>query len=207
MAREPDFYQLLGVRSDATEEEIRNAFRKLARELHPDRFPPSEKQQAERRFQQVTQAYNTLVNPETRSRYDQALASHTPTTGINPKDLAKALLSRAMALAKQGSSGEAYEYFVQAEGQDPSNPRIQHQFGIFLARLGQTDQALRKLERAAGLEPHNVTYLLDCARLFLKAGMVFRAKRFAQQAAEILPDDDVVQSILAEVRERAEKKL
>lgn len=206
MAREPNFYQVLGVRSDATENEIRNAFKKLARELHPDRFPASEKQQAEKRFQQLTQAYNILINPETRSRYDQALASRTPTTGINPKELAKALLARAVALAKQGSSGEAHEYFVQAEGHDPSNAKIQHQFGLFLAQLGRMDLALRKVERAAGLEPHNVTYLLDCARLFLKAGMVFRAKRFAEQAAEILPDDDVVQSVLAEVRELAEKK-
>ncbi|MGQ9752298.1 MAG: DnaJ domain-containing protein [Thermoanaerobaculaceae bacterium] len=206
MAREPDFYQLLGVRSDATVDEIRNAFKKLARELHPDRFPPNEKQQAEKRFQQVTQAYNILVNPEARARYDQALASRTPTTGINPKELAKALLARAVALAKQGSSGEAHEYFVQAEGHDPSNARIQHQFGLFLAQLGRIDQALRKVERAASLEPHNVTYLLDCARLFLKAGMVFRAKRFAEQAAEIVPDDDVVQSVLAEVRKLAEKK-
>ncbi len=206
MAREPNFYQILGVSSEASAEEIRSAFRRLARELHPDRFPPEEKAQAERRFQQITQAYNVLANPETRSRYDQSLVMRTPSASLDPKELAKALLAKAVGLAKQGQMGEAHEYFVQAEGHDPSNAKIQHQFGLFLAQIGQLEQGLRRLERATALDPLNPTYFADSAKLFLQAGMVLRAKRFAEQAAQLNPDDPDIQLLLAEVQKLAGKR-
>jgi len=203
MAGEPSFYEILGVGRDASLEEIRQAFRRLARELHPDRFPPAEKPQAERRFQQITQAYNVLSNPETRARYDQSLAMRTPAGPVDPRELAKALLAKAVSEAKQGNLAQAHEYFAQAEGHDPNNAKIQHQFGLFLAKIGQQEKALRKLERATVLDPLNATYFLDCAKQFLRAGMVLRAKRFAEQAAELAAADPEVQSFLEEIRSLA----
>ncbi|MFN3413965.1 MAG: DnaJ domain-containing protein [Thermoanaerobaculum sp.] len=200
MARESNFYEVLGVRREATDEEIRAAFRRLARELHPDRFQGPEKKRAEERFQRITQAFNVLSNPETRARYDRILESATPIGPIDPKELAKALLAKAVSLAKQGDIVQAHDYFQQAEAHDASNAKIQHQFGLFLAQTGKVEQALRKLEKACSLEPLNGNYLLDCARLFLRAGMVLRASRFAEQAAELLPDEPNVQALLAEIK-------
>lgn len=200
MAREPNFYEVLGVRREASTEEIRAAFRRLARELHPDRFQGPEKKQAEERFQRITQAFNVLSNPETRARYDRTLETATPIGPVDPKELAKALLAKAVALAKQGDIGQAHDYFQQAEAHDPSSARIQHQFGLFLAQTGKLDQALRKLEKACTLDPLNGNYFLDCARLFLRAGMVLRASRFAEQAAQLLPDEPSVQTLLGEIR-------
>ena len=63
-----DFYELLGVPRDADDAAIKKAFRRLARELHPD---VSDAPDAEARFREVTEAYEVLSNSETRAVYDR----------------------------------------------------------------------------------------------------------------------------------------
>ena len=62
-----DHYEVLGVSRDASPEEIKKAYRRLARELHPDVNPGEE---ASERFKLVTHAYDVLSDPEQRQRYD-----------------------------------------------------------------------------------------------------------------------------------------
>jgi molecular chaperone DnaJ len=65
---ERDLYELLGVARDASETDIKKAFRRLARQLHPD---VSEEPDAEERFREVSEAYEVLSNTETRQLYDR----------------------------------------------------------------------------------------------------------------------------------------
>src|SRR5919109_3699706 len=67
MASIPDLYNVLGVQHDASDDEIRRAYRRLARELHPD---VNNDPQAERRFKEITAAYQTLSDPARRRQYD-----------------------------------------------------------------------------------------------------------------------------------------
>jgi len=66
---ETDYYKILGVSKNATQEEIKKAYRRLAQKYHPDRAKGNKKE-AEEQFKRISEAYAVLSNPEKRREYD-----------------------------------------------------------------------------------------------------------------------------------------
>src|SRR5512134_1273841 len=64
-----DYYKILGVERNASEDDIRKAYRKLAMQYHPDRNPNDK--QAEERFKEINEAYQVLSDPQKRNVYDR----------------------------------------------------------------------------------------------------------------------------------------
>jgi len=69
MATKRDYYQVLGVSRDASEDEIRKAYRRLAMKYHPDKNPDNRKE-AEEKFKEISEAYEVLMDKDKRARYD-----------------------------------------------------------------------------------------------------------------------------------------
>ncbi len=100
-----DYYQILGVERSATQDDIKRAYRKLARELHPDANPGDA--EAESRFKQVAEAYEVLSDAEKRARFDRFGTSANRMGGGGDPFAASGLGDLFDAFFNAGSRSEA----------------------------------------------------------------------------------------------------
>jgi molecular chaperone DnaJ len=111
MAARPDYYKILGVGKNASDEEIKKAYRKLARRYHPDRN--SGDKQAEERFKEISQAHDVLSDAEKRKAYDRGtgpFGGFANTGGFDPGSFTGGfgdILSNLFGGAAGGAAGGA----------------------------------------------------------------------------------------------------
>lgn len=187
-------YELLGVAKGATPAEVRQAYLRLAREKHPDRFAdPVEKQKAQTFFQDLTTAFNTLWNENSRREYDADLDRKKPT---NPVEIAQDAFARGLALLEGGSFAEAATLFHGAVHHAPQEARYHAALGRALARqAGAMREAIQALERAVALQPQNASYHAELGVLFFKQGFRARAQKAADTALRLDPREPLARRL------------
>ncbi len=191
MPKSYNLYDILGVEQDATDAQIRVAFRKLTFEHHPDRHIGEKRQKSEERFQSITEAFNVLSRPDSRKKYDDELAQGQPGgsgAAMDANEIARKLAAKGAQTMREGRLTDALAELKSALDHDVNCSRAHYFMGIGLAKVGSREKdALRHLERAVQLEPGNAIMLSEAAALALSVGMKERARRLAEQALDFDP--------------------
>jgi curved DNA-binding protein CbpA len=198
MAR--DFYAVLALSRSATEEQIRQRFRELARARHPDRFKGPEKVRAEKEFQELTEAFNALVDPERRRRHDGELSRPEESGAVDPRELFRVYLQRGVRAYKEKNYLEAASNFDLATQADPRSGQAWHHLAQACSQNRTwMPRAVAAIERACALEPMNATYLKQAGRILALAGQTEPAIQYYRKAIQWGGDDDMVRQALEEL--------
>jgi curved DNA-binding protein CbpA len=201
MSRDVDYYALLGVSREAKETEIRERFRTLAREAHPDRFPRDRKAEAEAKFQELTEAVNVLTSPDRRKSYDFEQAFKASGAASTDADsVTQSLLAQGMQAYKERQFAEAAGNFQLAVHRNPSDAKAQHYLALASARSGDMRTAVKALEAAIVIDGHNISLLKDAGTIFRQAGLLVKAEKAYQEALRWDPSAGEVRKALDEVR-------
>jgi curved DNA-binding protein CbpA len=193
-----DHYQTLGVPPTASAAEIRQAYARLAREKHPDRFTdPVEKKRAQTALQDLTTAFNELVSPRRREEYDATRHKPVPRT---PEDIASDAFERAQALLEGGSLDEAVTLLRTAVHHAPDQAAYHAALGRALSRVpALARDAVQALERATQLAPQSHQAFADLATVLARQGLRLRAQKAMEAARRLAPRDARLARLAAEL--------
>lgn len=142
-----DPYKVLGLSPDASDEEVKQAYRRLAKQYHPDRNPDDA--EAAKKMQQINAAYEQIKNPEkARGRYDPFRGTQQTTTDNAQRAAVNYLrygrFAEALNALSSTQERNAQWYFLSAIANDG---------------LGNQITALEHIRRAVSMEPDNENYL------------------------------------------------
>jgi len=204
-----DHYQVLGVTSRATDDEIRKAYFRLAKIYHPDRHYEPEmadlKKTLEALFTRIHTAYEALNTQSERNKYNMLISSGTAKvkdreTVIEKKSQAAEQFNNGMKDYKIGNFWGAVEAFRWACQFAPENSEYLFYKGLALSRIPRrSHEAEEDLRNAIGLDPTNGNYYLELGNLYLKTGMKARAAAVFSEGLQATPGSERLQKALAAV--------
>jgi curved DNA-binding protein CbpA len=196
-----NYYEVLGVERGASEKEIREKFRHLARERHPDRYQGTDKSDAESAFQTLTEALNVLTNPARRKQHDSELASGSTKGQADFAQIAKAYVGKGVKAFKEGDFSTARENFDLAVKHNPQDAKAFHYLALAAARIpSMMRQAVQAIESAVQREPYNPQFLKDAGILCKRAGLPAKSERYLEEALKWDRENPELQAALADLR-------
>ena len=202
-----DYYQLLGLKNNATPGEIKSMYFEFARKYHPDRIAtapdPEIKEKANYVFAEVNKAYETLSSPDKKNEYDARgykESSHSDTIHENMLEKASALYRRAKALYGQKQFWEAATLMDEAVQICPTKASYFLLLGLSQMNLPKLKRmAATNLQRAIDLENWNVEAYAAMGLLFLSENQAKRAEGFFRKVLSLNPDHALARKKLEEI--------
>lgn len=199
-----DFFSVLSVSRNANRAQIKERFRELARERHPDLFQGDEKQQAEQDFQEITAAFNVLTDPIRRRQHIRDLDRPQELETQTPEHLLRVYLNRGIRAYRNQNFIEAADNFNRAVHTKPDSAQAWHHLALTSLHnerwLGKAREAI---ERACGLRPRDASYLKLAGKIYLRSGMTSKAKQYYNRAIQIAGPDPAIRKALALLQEDA----
>jgi curved DNA-binding protein CbpA len=186
-----DYYGILGISSDASESDIKSAFRSLVKQYHPDsQFAKENQKEAEEVFLKIHEAYETLYDSNKRAEYDRvrwrtkekSLSEHSS------EERARAFYLKGRAAYKHGEFERASGFFRYAVEIEPVSALFSSWLGLSLSKQkGALHEARKWCEKAVALNPKNTDYLVNLALIYREAGLKSLSQKYILKALEIDP--------------------
>jgi curved DNA-binding protein CbpA len=199
-------YEVLMVRPDASTDEVRRTYHRLAREHHPDRhLPGPAKKKAEELFAAMTEAFNVLTNPERRREYDAKLRTEA-TTGDPAQAEARNYFRAGTVKLNEGNGKDAVRLFQAAIHLDSTQASYYAHYAKALELSEAYGEAGRQWDEAIRREPYNQKYYRLAGQCLERAGMKIRARKMYEKALEWDRNDAVSSEALRRLGGGGEKK-
>lgn len=211
MAISRDYYSILGVDRLCSENDIKQAYRKLAMQHHPDRNPGQSKDGlTNNAFQEINEAYHTLINKDKRAAYNKLLAekasgSQANTVQDNQADMA---YRHGVEAYKANQFKRAVEYFRAAAKLNPKKAIYFDRLGIAIIKAGgPLEEAKMQCDKAIQMEMYNAEHYLSLGIIYQLAGMTDKAKQQFREALKWDPNNSQAKQRLALVEKEGQKGL
>lgn len=204
-----DFYQLLSVARDCDRDTLHDAFRRISKKYHPDRFVEEQRAAAEKRYEKIVVAFNTLKNPKQRSQYDKKLqvqAQRGTVQQKDPKVLARKYFKAGEACYKARNYEEAIGYFTKA------NYYCEDAEILYAKSLAEScvpklhKDAVQSIQKAIRLKPKNPKYSCQLVKYFLEFGFKARARATLENMLQRFPESEELLALAHDVDPKKYKK-
>ncbi len=198
-----DFYAILGVEQEAPPEEIRKAYLRLAKKLHPDRFPNDAEQRAtaQTEFAKVTRAHDIVGDAQRRSEYDTLRELKKNRTQVQSDPTGAAELSAIQRkdtirmMPARDSAGAAEEENINIKW---ANKHVSRADDLF--RRKKYQEAETAMKEAIRLVPQEPRYHNRLAEIYVARGWKTLAMTEVQAALRVNPKDNEARVLEAKIR-------
>ena len=204
-AKKLDYYKLLRLKDNAKENDIKNAYFRLAKKFHPDRLSdapdPEIKEKANFVFAEINKAYETLSDDNKRREYDtKGYKENGDTIRENLVEKAKIIYKKAKALYNNGRFWEASSYLEEAIKNDPNKAQYYLLLGLSQSKIPSMVRAAEEnFKKVMELEPWNAEPYVAMGILFFNQKLYKRAEGFFRKALSIDPDNKGAKQYLEKI--------